>query len=217
VAAALAVRMRHLSDPRGGTVTFDSRNYLALLRYRPAMLLLGVTVVEGILLPGAFPFVAPYLVARFDLSYLTVGLILSCFGVGALGYTWYAAGLLARLGEPGLVLAGGFLVAATILAAVELDNWLLFIPVPLALGLGYFMLHSVMQTRATELLPEARATAVSLFIFALFLGQGLGALLMGGAIALWGYRTAFQIDAAAMMLMTVWLAHYMRRHRIAGA
>ena len=37
----------------------------------------------------------------------------------------------------------------------------LFVPVELALGLGFFMLHSVLQARATEMLPQARATAVA--------------------------------------------------------
>ena len=120
--------------------------------------------------------------------------------------------MLERLREPGLVLCGGLLVAGTLLAALELGSWFLFIPVPMALGLGYFMLHSVMQTRATELLPDARATAVSLFIFMLFLGQALGALLMGGAIAIWGYHGAFHLDLAAIVLLTLWLANYMR-HR----
>ena len=151
---------------------------------------------------------------RFELSYLAVGLILSSFGIGALGYTRFAARLLQCLGEAGLVLWGGLLVAVTLLTALELDSWILFIAVPAALGLGYVMLHSVMQIRATELLPEARATAVSLFIFMLFLGQGLGALLMGGAIALWGYRGAFHLDVAGIVLVTLWLANHMRRRYV---
>jgi hypothetical protein len=52
---------------------------------------------------------------------------------------------------------------------------------------------------------------VSLFIFMLFIGQGLGAVLMGSAIALWGYGTAFQLNVAATLVLTVWLANYMRR------
>lgn len=211
VALALALRLRGLPDQRGTGAAFSRQTYAQLLRNRSAVLLLGVTVIEGILLPGAFPFVAPYLVEHFELSYLAVGLILSCFGVGAFGYTYFARPLLERLREPGLVMAGGLLVAGTLLAALQLNSWILFIPVPMALGLGYFMLHSVMQTRATELLPDARATAVSLFIFMLFLGQGLGALLMGGAIAIWGYHGAFHLDLAAIVLLTLWLANYMRR------
>jgi predicted MFS family arabinose efflux permease len=47
------------------------------------------------------------------------------------------------------------------------------------LGLGYIALHTTLQTRATELAPAARGTAVALFAFALFLGGALGALAFG--------------------------------------
>ena len=43
------------------------------------------------------------------------------------------------------------------------------------LGFGYIALHTTLQTRATELVPEARGTAVALFAFFLFLGGALGA------------------------------------------
>jgi len=215
LAVALLTRMRHLPDrSHGASSTFNRGTYVAIYRHKAARLLLLVTVIEGILLPGAFPFVAPFLVARFSLSYLSVGLILSCLGLGALIYTRSAAFLLEKLGEAGLVLWGGLLVAATMSVALLLNHWALFILVEIALGLGYFMLHSVMQARATEILPEARATAVSLFVFMLFLGQGLGALLMGGGIALWGYGTAFAINITGTILLTLWLANYMRRTAI---
>lgn len=210
----LLARMRHLPDRHHQAATFRRTTYADLLRHRPARLLLAVTVIEGILLPGSFPFIAPYLADQFGLSYFAVGLILSCLGLGALVYTRHAATLLRVLGEAGLVLYGGLLVAVTMGIAVMLNSWMLFILVEIALGLGYFMLHGVMQARATELLPNARATAVSLFIFMLFLGQGLGAVLMGGAIAIWGYSAAFQLNVAATLVLTVWLANYMRRTAI---
>jgi len=213
----LAWRISALPDRRHDAATFSRENYVALLRSRPALLLLGVTLAEGMLLPGAFPFIAPYLVERFDLSYLSVGLILSCFGPGALGYTYFAPGLVRRLGEPGLVLCGGALVAGTLWVALSLDSWPAFILVQMALGLGYLMLHSVMLARWTGLLPDARATAVSSFVFMLFLGQALGALAMGGAIALWDYSTAFHLDVAGTIALTVSLFFYMRCNHMAGA
>jgi predicted MFS family arabinose efflux permease len=210
-AILLATQLRGLPDIRHQRSVFNRQNYLTLLRHPPARLLLLMTLVEGAWLPGAFPFIAPYLVERFDLSYVAVGLILSAFGLGALFYTRYASTLVRVLGEPGLVLAGGFLVAGSLMVAFQLDSWPLFILVQMSLGLGYFMLHGVMQARATELLPEARATAVSSFVFMLFLGQALGALSMGAHIGNWGYRTAFHIDIAGVTVLTLCLFVYMRR------
>jgi predicted MFS family arabinose efflux permease len=90
-------------------------------------------------------------------------------------------------------------------------SWLVFILVQAGIGLGYFALHTVMQARATELLPDARSTAVSTFVFLLFLGQAIGALAMGAAIGAFGYRTAFLGCAAGIVLLTLWLARFMRR------
>jgi predicted MFS family arabinose efflux permease len=72
------------------------------------------------------------------------------------------------------------------------------------------MMHTVLQSRATELMPEARSTAVSIFVFMLFLGQAVGALACGAAIAAWGYRPAFTLLAGAMVVLGVWLWSLMR-------
>jgi len=110
-----------------------------------------------------------------------------------------------------MILAGGVLMAAGLLLSAAGAAWWLFIPVELALGLGFFMLHGVLQARATELLPQARATAVATFACLLFLGQSAGALVFGILIARYDYPAAFAVDAAAVLLLTVWLAGIIRR------
>jgi predicted MFS family arabinose efflux permease len=40
-------------------------------------------------------------------------------------------------------------------------------------GGGFAFMHSTLQTWATEVVPEARATVISLFAAALFVGSGL--------------------------------------------
>ena len=70
---------------------------------------------------------------------------------------------------------------------------------------------SLFVARATELLPDARATAVASFAFMLFLGQAVGALAIGYAIARFGYVAAFWLDAVAIGLLTLWLTALMRK------
>ena len=207
----LMTRIPAVPDRRHQRAIFGRQHYVTMLRHRPARLLLVFTLIEGAWLPGAFPFIAPYLVERFELSYAAVGLILSAFGLGAMFYTYFAPVLLRVLGESGLVLAGGLIVAGALALAFQQDTWPLFILLQAALGLGYFMLHGVMQARATELLPEARATAVSSFVFMLFLGQSLGALAMGANIGTWGYQIAFHMNIIGVVILTVLLFVYMRR------
>ena len=66
------------------------------------------------------------------------------------------------------------------------------------IGLGFYMLHNTLQTNATQMAPEARGLAVSLFAFALFTGQSVGVALAapvmdryGGAADLPGHRRGY--------------------------
>lgn len=208
---ALARRMRHLPDRRDPTARFNGAAYMALLRSRTAVMLLLAALLDGMLLGGCFPFIAPFLHAEFGLSYAGSGLVVACYGIGALIYTRNAKALLGRWGESGLVLRGGMVIAAALLAGMAVPDWPAFVLAQVALGLGFFMLHSVLQARATEMLPQARSSSVAAFVAALFIGQGLGAVLMGVMIDAAGYRVAFRIDAVLIIGLAVWL------HRQFGA
>jgi|GEM_PF-2290591 len=65
------------------------------------------------------------------------------------------------------------------------------------MGLGFYMMHSTLQTQATELAPEARGTAVSLFAFSLFIGQGIGAAVFGRIVDNFGYIYCFIVAGVA--------------------
>ena len=68
-----------------------------------------------------------------------------------------------------------------------IPRWpLVLLPIVCA-GAGFVRCHSTLQTRATEIFPASRGTAVALFACALFLGNGLGAGVVGFAIAPTGY------------------------------
>lgn len=206
----MARRLPSLPDRRGAA-SFSAANYLELARPGLARLILLAGCIDGVVLMGSFPFLAPYLHEAFGLAYATVGMVLACFGLGALVYTRSARRLVPLLGEPGLVLAGGLVMAGAIVVGMASPVWLVFLPVFVLMGFGFFLLHGVLQARATEMLPSARATAVASFAFALFLGQSLGALVTGGLIAAWGYRTAFLIDAASILALALWLRALLRR------
>lgn len=206
----LALRRRHLPDPRNAGSTLSLGNFIVMARHAGARRILIFGMLDGMLLMGCFPFLAPYMHETFGLSYASVGLVLAAFGLGALAYTRNARWLVPRIGERGCVMVGGLLMAASVAAGVLAPAWWVFIPVEAAMGLGFYMLHGVMQARATELLPQARATAVSAFAFVLFLGQSIGALAMGFAIAHAGYRTAFLMDAATIVMFSLALRQILR-------
>jgi predicted MFS family arabinose efflux permease len=209
----LNFRLYQLPDKRTEMPHGHLHGFRLLISNTGSRWLFFATLIEGALFAGSFPFVAPYMHDIFGLSYGMAGLTLSCFGLGALLYGRNAGWLVPHFGESGLVITGGLtLVAGFSLAAVSF-MWPLVGVAELLLGLGYFCLHGVLQTRATELLPGARATAVSGFVLALFLGQSLGAVGMGAAVASLGYRRAFLGDAAAIGVLTLLLAGLVRRYK----
>ena len=181
------------------------RSFAGLWQRGPA-LLLALTVADGMMFTGTVPFIGPFLQQRMRLSYSAAGLVLACFGLGCCGYITLASRLVPRWPESRLVLVGGLVAALGMGLAATARAWPACLVAEIALGLGYFTLHTVLQTRATEMLPSARGVAVSSFAFALFSGQALGALLCGAGIGWWGYRAVFAADCPALALLglTLW-------------
>lgn len=211
VFVALGLKIQGLPDRRSPGRMFKPENYVRMATQRTGRLILAAAALDGAFFIGCFPFLAPYLHEHFGLDYAPVGIILACFGLGAWAYTLLARQLLGLMGEAGMALGGGLLMATGLVIAVSSERWWLFIPVELCLGLGFFMLHSVLQARATEMLPQSRATAVATFACLLFLGQSAGALLIGAAIARYDYPVAFLLDAVCIVALTIWLGSILRR------
>ena len=68
-------------------------------------------------------------------------------------------------------------------------------------GLGFYLLHNVLQTHATQMSPQRRGTAVSAFALSYFTGQAIGVAVAGWAIHFTG-TTAVLILAACGVFLT---------------
>ena len=155
-----------------------ARNALRLLARPRVRWVLVVTAIEGALAFGALAFIPSRLVATFGFSMAGAGGVMVLYGAGGLLYSQLAGRWLALLGEKGLALGGGALMSVGLLVlASSTTPWLAMLACLLA-GLGFYMLHNTLQTQATQMAPESRGTAVSLFACVLFLGQSLGVLIM---------------------------------------
>ncbi|MEH2447817.1 MAG: MFS transporter [Nostoc sp.] len=199
---------RHLSDghrSQSGVSGITFRPYYQLLTQPIARTVIIGVFVEGFCLFGAFAYVGAFLRDRYSLSYVAIGFMLSGFGLGGLIYSRSVKWLVRRLGEIGLMGMGGGLMCISFLAIALFQNWMLFIPLSILMGLGFYMMHNTLQTQATELSPEARGTAVSLFAFNLFVGQGIGAAVFGRIVDNFGYIYCFLVAGVALALLSVWL------------
>jgi len=190
--------------PQGSVGLANFQPYYQLMVQPAARTLMIAVFIEGFCLFGGFAYVGAFLRDRYHLSYVAIGFMLSGFGLGGLIYSRSVQLLIRRLGESGLIGVGGWLMCASYLSIAVFQNWILFIPLNILMGLGFYMMHGTLQTLATELAPEARGTAVSLFAFNLFLGQGLGAAVLGRVVDGSGYVPCFVMAGVASALLSVW-------------
>jgi predicted MFS family arabinose efflux permease len=63
------------------------------------------------------------------------------------------------------------------------------------IGGGFAFMHSTLQTWATEVVPEARATVISFFVAALFAGSGLAAMAAAPLAEAGSYDLLFALGA----------------------
>jgi predicted MFS family arabinose efflux permease len=195
--------------PRGLSVTLDAVGALLLiyalasqyggLLTRPgAPLVLGTVLLEGLFVFGGLAYLASSLTDRFGINYLYAGLMVAGFGCGGLVYSISVKKLVTRIGELGVLLCGGALLGVGFVLTGLLPAWYWFIPAVVLVGMGYYTMHGTLQTRATELAPKMRATAISLFAFFFFLGQATGPQLLGLVVKSRGYAAAFIVAGAGL-------------------
>jgi len=138
--------------------------------------------VEGFAATSTLGYLGAFLFERDKLSYAAIGLLITISGVASMLTGRIVGRLVLRIEEQGMVLLGGTLLSISYFL-VGLRPLLLFFPLAMLLaGSGFVIAHSTLQSRATELVPSMRGTAVALFAFSLFLGGGLGTYVAGLAI-----------------------------------
>jgi predicted MFS family arabinose efflux permease len=168
-----------------------------------ALALYGLVFIEGLTATGTVGFLGALLFERDQLSYATIGLLLMLSGVASMFTARIVGRLVVRIEERGMLLLGGSLLTISYVLIVLRPTFVFFPLAMLLSGSGFVIAHSTLQSRATELVPELRGTAVALFAFALFLGGGLGTYLAGLVIEYWGFTVALGGTALAIALFTL--------------
>jgi len=172
------------SGPRRST----RAGFELVLRDRRHALFYVMIFVEGIFTLGAISFLGAMLRDRDGFSYTAIGFIISLFGLTAIVAGRIIGPLARRIGETRMILFGGLGVAISY-GLMVLQPAIVFFPVAMSLlGITWILMHTTLQTRATELAPAARATGISLFAFSLFLGSSAGALITAQSIDRFDYN-----------------------------
>ena len=200
-----------VASPEHPSARDVSSSASGLLQDPWARTVLGITFLEGIFMFGAFAYVGAELHQRFGLSLGVVGAMLASFGAGALLYSSMAGMLVSRFGQPGLTAVGGIALAGGYAILALMSAAWVAPPAIALIGLGYYMLHTTLQTNATQMAPEARGLAVSLFAFALFTGQSVGVALAAPIMDRYGGRPIFLATATAILAIAFWFRRQLVR------
>lgn len=193
-----------LPPERTRTRLFGLSPYLHLLKSRPVRLLMSAVFFEGFFSYGGFAYLGAVLRTHLGLGYLAIGAILSGYGLGGIAYSMSVAWFVRRLGERWMVMIGSLVVAVNYAVFTSAPNWESALFILLMTGLAFYMVHNTFQTLATEVEPGKRGVTLSLFSFALFLGQGTGVALLGRVVASAGYTAMFLLCGMGIITLGLW-------------
>lgn len=221
--ATIALVIEFLRNPitRAGHATATrSRGFvvdnLTVLRSPWARAIIVMAFIESLFMFGGFAYVGADLHLRFGVNFAVVGLFVGAFAIGGLIYSLSVRRLVERLGQIGLVTGGGAMLALAY-ATIAFAPHAYFAPFAITgIGLGYYMLHNTLQTNATQMTPEARATAVGIFSAALYFGQTLGVAINAPIFDRFSAVPIFVMSGAGLLALGLWFAHVLRRRRAAG-
>lgn len=169
----VVVLMRRLPEPPSPTHAVRTSvlsRLSTVLRNRWALAVLMFAFVEGMVLLGVLNYL-PTALQTQGMSTTMSGVVTAIYGVGIIVFSRMVKALAWRLSSTRFIaIGGGFGVSAYIALIADPAVVGVFIGSILLAGAWAFM-HSTMQKWATEVTPDARATTVSLFASALFLGS----------------------------------------------
>ena len=224
-AATLLWRRVNASTPGAGSVhessaPFSLAAYLANTRQLLAMprvrWVLTVVTIEGALAFGTLAFVPSRMVEGYGLSAAAAGGVMVLYGIGGLVYSLFARRWLALLGEHGLALLGASAIATGLLLLAWSPSVAWAVAGCFAAGLGFYMLHNTLQTQATQMAPQARGMAVTLFACLLFLGQSAGVFLMALSVDRGWLVPVFTAAAVGVIALGVVISRSLRLRRAAA-
>ncbi|MBU2670328.1 MFS transporter [Actinoplanes bogorensis] len=190
-ALTLAFLLRALPEPaRSRPPEGPLAQFGRLLRAPWALLLLFLAFVEGGILLGALTLL-PAAVESTGVSAALAGAVTAVYGVAVLVGA-RLTGILSRRWPAWRLIAIGAVAAAAAcgVAAVSQRAWVAG-AVAVLIGLAWAAMHSSLQTWATQVLPAARATVVSLFAGCLFAGSAASAAIFAGAAEAGRYEVAY--------------------------
>jgi predicted MFS family arabinose efflux permease len=211
VAAVIGYRGIVTAPPSSAGLADLPATYREIFRNPQAKICYGSVVVETICLFGLFPFVALLLHQICEERAFVAGLVLSGLGIGGIAYVVLVAKLLERFGEQKLMFSGGLAMGLGVMAVALRLPWQLEFLIFCLLGMGYYLLHGVIQIYATELSATGRTTATALHAMSYSIGQAIGPIVYGAALTSVGLTATVLFTGSMLIVVGAVCAHHLRR------
>jgi MFS family permease len=179
-ALVLLVLLRRLPEPANER---PAEHLLApagrVLRSRSTLLVLLLAFVEGGVLLGALTLL-PAAIESTGVGSTVAGAITAVYGAAVFLFARLVGWMSRRWPMWRLIAVGATAATAACALATISQQAAVAAAVAVLIGLGWAAMHSSLQTWATQVLPSARATVVSLFAGSLFAGSAVSSALLAG-------------------------------------
>ncbi len=169
--------------------------YLEIITSKSAQPILLIGLLEGAFFFSAFAFVASFLRDRQNWDYLSIGLIMTGYGVGGAIYALLSRQLCRMLSSRQRILISGLMLSFAYFLFPWLSSKTSFFLCFAGIGFGFYMLHLILQTQATEMYPKARGAAMCMFALVIFIGQSIGAPIFALMIYSLDYPVSYALSA----------------------
>lgn len=177
--------------------------YAKLLSSAESIKTYFVVLIEGMFIIGSFSYLGAFIENVYRFNYLSIGLIMTAFGIAAVIGGRISGKVAAKIGRKKVLILG--LVLATLANGLffMVGHVLVFLVLGVALlGLGFMLAHSTLLTIATEFAAMARGAAMSLVAFCFMGGGGIGTAMGGKLINALGFEQFFFYYGLALLMLT---------------
>jgi predicted MFS family arabinose efflux permease len=173
-----------------------------------------IVLLEGIFIVGSFSYAGAYISKTYGFNYLTIGLIMTAFGIMTVIGGRVSGKVAAKIGTRKILSLGLICAMAADLIIFLFGGTLPLLIIGVALlGLGFIFTHSTLLTRATEFAQKARGAAMSLVAFCFMGGGGVGTAIGGKIIAATSLSSLYLVYGIALFV-TLLLSFVMIRDRV---
>lgn len=174
-------------------------SYLAVVANPRAKFCFIAVFLEGVVIFGLFPYISVLLMHAGEPRAAIAGLVIAGFSIGGLAYSMTVAAFMRHLTQPQMMMTGASMAAFGFFIVSFDPSWIIQFASLTLMGMGFYLLHACIQVEATELLPSARGTAISLHSLFFFIGIAAGPVFYGLAFAHLGSTPAVLTGAVLVL------------------